>query len=193
MADIYLNVGFVSQLTIGQGDYVRKDPTGCWYASAQMVAYYFEQGPRMGVPELFVRKVGKNPDGTDMIGHLTIGVDNWPKLMATEGLEAVEEPASRAWTADALAELLRVNGPLIFAWRKKNAKTGETYGHASVLIGAESSTQQVVIHDPEDQPNFRMSIADFNAKYLWGFCGKQAMLRRADGAYRMKAGLTTAK
>jgi len=40
---IYLDVPFVSQLNYGAG---MSDPTGCWYCSAQMVAYYFEAGPR---------------------------------------------------------------------------------------------------------------------------------------------------
>jgi hypothetical protein len=193
MADIYLDVGFVSQLKIGSGEYIRKDPTGCWYASAEMVAYYFEQGPRKGVPELFVKKVGTNKDGTDMIGHLAIGADDWAKLMATEGLEAVDEPTSNSWSADGLAQLLRINGPLMFFWKKTSTRTGNTYGHISVLIGAASSTDSLVIHDPEDKPNFGMSIADFNAKYVWGGFRKKAMLRRADGAYRMKNGMTTSK
>ena len=32
-----------------------EDPTGCWYASACMIGFFFEQGPRMGLPKLFSR------------------------------------------------------------------------------------------------------------------------------------------
>ena len=28
------------------------DPTGCWYSSACMIAWFFEAGPRQGVPEI---------------------------------------------------------------------------------------------------------------------------------------------
>ena len=38
---VYLDVPYVPQTG---------DPTGCWYASACMIGYFFEVGPRMGVP-----------------------------------------------------------------------------------------------------------------------------------------------
>src|SRR5882757_8873131 len=64
---IKLIVPFVTQLDIGGktvktgflGLFKKKirgwdDWTGCWYASACMIGYYFSAGPRRGVPEIFV-------------------------------------------------------------------------------------------------------------------------------------------
>src|SRR5262249_45198832 len=134
--DIYLDVGYVSQLNIGSGDYQRKDPTGCWYASIEMVNFYFEQGPRMGVPDLFTKKVGTFPDGTDMIGFRTISAEKWKELLRNEHMEAIPDPPSKDWSIDDLASYLRIYGPLAFGWMKTSKRTGKTYGHVAVLIGA---------------------------------------------------------
>ena len=57
MTDIILSVPYVSQLNIGGGPAHggRHDPTGCWYASICMLGYYREAGPRLGVPEQYVK------------------------------------------------------------------------------------------------------------------------------------------
>jgi hypothetical protein len=189
--DIYLNVGYVSQLNIGSGDYQRKDPTGCWYASIEMVNFYFEQGPRMGVPDLFTKKVGTFPDGSDMIGFQAATGPKWKELLQNEHMEAIELPSSKAWSIDDLASYLRIYGPLAFAWVKTSKRTGNKYGHISVLIGAAPSTKKLKYHDPENLPNSEMSLSDFNAAFMWKYADGQGLVRRSDAAYRMKNGLTT--
>src|SRR5476649_318411 len=74
---IKLIVPFVTQLDIGGktvktgflGLFKKKirgwdDWTGCWYASACMIGYYFSAGPRRGVPEIFVEGQGHLATGT---------------------------------------------------------------------------------------------------------------------------------
>ena len=68
---MYLDVPFVSQLDFGGNQHI-DDPTGCWYASACMIAYSFEAGPRQGVPALYSRPLPQ-ADGTTTIGHWTKG------------------------------------------------------------------------------------------------------------------------
>lgn len=182
--DIYLDVGYASQIKA-------KDPTGCWYVSATMVGWYFEQGPRLGVPSLWGRDLGTTADGKKQEGHFPIPTTKWNELLANEHMEAIPEPAGKAWTAEALSSYLRIYGPLIFWWTKTNG--GQTYGHISVLIGASKSKQEILIHDPEDRPKHRMSIATFNGVFAWGVAGGQGLVRKIDGAYRMKNGLTTRK
>lgn len=189
--DIYLNVGYVSQLKIGSGDFERKDPTGCWYASIEMVNFYFEQGPRMGVPDLFTKKVGTFKDGTDMIGFQAATGDKWLELLRNENMEAIPAPDSKAWGISDLASYLRIYGPLAFAWVKTSKRSGKKYGHISVLIGAAPSSNTVRYHDPENLPNSEMSISDFNAAFMWKYAGGKGLARRSDAAYRMKNGLTT--
>src|SRR5262245_35087695 len=116
MADIYLDVGYVSQLNFGRPDDPGRDPTGCWYASVCMVGYFFEYGPRLGLPALYTKVVGTYKDGTPMTGHQTIGQDTWPTLLANEHMVAIPEPASHTWAINDLADYLKKYGPLAFRW-----------------------------------------------------------------------------
>jgi hypothetical protein len=187
MADIYLDVPFVSQLKFGNPHDPRTDPTGCWYASACMVGYFFEQGPRQGVPALFTERVGTFKDGSAMIGHQAIGQQTWPVLLANEHMKAISEPSDRKWKADDLAGFLRRYGPLAFRWTKTNK--GSSYGHVSVMVGAFATWNKVMFHDPEDRPNTSMSLNDFNAKCRWG--DPSGCLFRKEGAeFRMRSGQT---
>ena len=81
---MYLDVPFVSQLDFGGNQHL-DDPTGCWYASACMIAYSFEAGPRQGVPALYSRPLPQ-ADGTTTTGHWTISYGWLPTLMANEHL-----------------------------------------------------------------------------------------------------------
>jgi hypothetical protein len=166
MPDIYLNVPFVSQLGFGDPKNPQNDWTGCWYASACMVAYYFEAGPRLGLPEKF--DAAKNY-------HTGMNNSDYPKLMANEHLAAVTLPTNKSWTGDQIAELLRKFGPLSFGWNK-TGKSGTTYGHRSVLIGYDETKNEAIFHDPEKAPNSRLTIKDFNAKFRWS--NPYGMLRR---------------
>src|SRR4051812_30099029 len=109
MADIYLNVPFVSQLGYGDPANPHNDWAGCWYAAACMVAFFFEAGPRLGLPEKYDAAKGY---------HAGMRNEEYPKLMANEHLAAIPLPASKAWGGSQLADLLRRYGPLSFGWNK---------------------------------------------------------------------------
>ena len=173
MASIYLDVPFVTQLGIGG---VRDDPLGCWYAAACMVAYYFEAGPRLGIPAKFNREFTAS-DGSKYIGHSAASFDDYKTLMKNEHLENVDKPDGKIWSGDLLAALLRMYGPLSFGWIKTSASSGKSYGHRSVLIGYQEKDTQVIFHDPENAPRQRMKLADWNTSFNWP--NPYAMLRRA--------------
>jgi hypothetical protein len=174
---VYLDVPFVTQLGFGV-NHTLNDPTGCWYASCCMIAYHFEAGPRLGVPELYNRSSGHLPIGG---GEATTALkakginttSGGEEIMAKrEGLEPVPDLATDR-TLAALELLLRSNGPIYFAWFKTHGSS--TYGHISVLIGTDDTKSQVLFHDPENAPNSRLSLADYNAKRMRGIYD---MLRR---------------
>ena len=185
-----LNVPFVTQLGIGahasgSGKGI-DDPTGCWYASASMVAFAFEAGPRLGVPALYKPGLGSEPapggGRQSRGGHQVINVPSIATLKANEGLADVVEPADKKWTASRLEKLLRQYGPVFFGWRKTH--NGQTYGHASVIVGVSSSLfskDKVIIHDPENRPFFSLRIVDVNHQFIWG---AGFTLRRAGNAYQ---------
>jgi hypothetical protein len=188
MFAIYLDVGFQNQLSFGNPADPTTDPTGCWYASICMIGYYFEYGPRLGNPALYKRNLGTYKDGTPMIGNMPANAKDMTVVMKNEHLVALPEPAGKAWATPDLAQNLRTYGPLAFAWKK--TANGHTYGHVSVLIGADGAKNEIVIHDPENRPNFHMSTSDFNKQLLWGF-PSGSVIRREDGEFRMKGGLYT--
>jgi len=173
---VYLDVPFVSQLTFGgnapstsYGPQGRRDPTGCWYAGACMVGFFFEAGPRQGVPSQY--KPGLYGYG----GHAALQLATVSTLAKNEHLEPVPGAGSTQDSAG-LESLLRQSGPLWFAWTKTN-KTGQSYGHVAVVVGVDANT--VAYHDPEDEPKARMTIGQFNARRLSGPLGDSSMLRRA--------------
>lgn len=173
---VYLDVPYVSQLSFGgsgasssYGPAGHRDPTGCWYASACMVAYFFEAGPRLGVPSLY--KPGLYGHG----GHEAISVRAVNTLATNEKLEAVPGAGS-SLTEAALEELLRSSGPLWFGWTKTNAR-GQSYGHACVAIGVEAGGT-VRYHDPEDEPKANMPLFRFNSLRYTALLGDSCMLRR---------------
>jgi hypothetical protein len=173
---VYLEVPYVSQLSFGgsgasssYGPAGRRDPTGCWYASACMVAYFFEAGPRLGVPKLY------SPSLYGHGGHKVISVGEVATLARNEHLEAVAG-AGNELSASALEELLRASGPLWFAWRKTNT-AGQSYGHACVVVGTDATV--VTFHDPEDEPKATISISEFNSRRYRTALGDSSMLRRA--------------
>lgn len=155
---MYLNVPFVTQLGYGQNKN-RMDPTGCWYCSASMVAFAFEAGPRLGVPELHSRPI-TNADGSDGTGHWAMEFGWLPTFMKNEYLVKVDGglPAD----IPAIQTLLKKWGPFIIYWYKTN-KDGASYGHASVLIGAKD--KDIILHDPENAPHTTISLESFRPKY----------------------------
>jgi hypothetical protein len=172
---IVLDVPFVTQLGFGDPANPRDDPTGCWYASACMVGYFFEAGPRLGAPQFFKRGLGRTADGRRTGGHKALQLGEYPILMANEELVTVPQPAGGAWTAAGIADLLRRYGPLMFIWTKR--LNGQEYGHASVVVGViDAGTAKVVVHDPENAPFSLIPVSDFNSAFWFG--APEAMLRR---------------
>lgn len=170
---ITLDVPFVTQLDIGGTG--RDDPTGCWYASACMVGFYFEAGPRQGVPELFKKALGAGLSGHYATGSAeanTLCANHHDLLAAREKLEPVAHCATaHVYTTAEIEKLLRERGPIFLYWMKTH--NGQTYGHASVIIGVDAS--DVYYHDPEKAPNSKMSIGQLHAvRQQW----KYALMQR---------------
>ena len=181
-----LNVPFVTQLGIGahvKGMNPIDDPTGCWYASACMIGYSFEAGPRQGVPELYTLPLVVDGQGKVLrYGHHVINAAWMPTLKAREQLIDVNEPKDKKWTSSKLTEQLKKYGPIFFGWLKTH--NGQTYGHASVIVGVKdkaSKSGSAIIHDPENRPFFELPISDLNNQFIWG---AGFTLRRAGNAYQ---------
>jgi hypothetical protein len=158
---MYLDVPFVSQLDYGGSQHL-DDPTGCWYSSACMIAYAYEAGPRRGVPELWSMETVM-ADGSVRTSHWAIPYEWLSTLMRNEHL--VELHGGFPATAGALNMAVRFYGPLFMCWMKTHG--GNTYGHASVIIGVDGD--EVIYHDPENAPRSRMSYADTKAKLAQGW------------------------
>ena len=150
---ILLNVPWVTQLQAGS-----EDPTGCWYASTCMIGYFFEVGPRMGAPSLFSRPLSDGRLGhyaTGSAGAMAANPTHHEDLAHNEGFKAVANCASEhIYSLQDIEDLLRNHGPVFMYWFKRNgapihrsARTNDTYGHASVIIGTDQSG--LIFHDPE--------------------------------------------
>lgn len=115
----------------------------CWYASACMVAYFREAGPRLGIPDRWVANSG-------------IGLADFVLLAKNEGLVAINSP-SAALTEQQLEVMLRNYGPLWCAGQ------WDGVGHIVVLTGVDSGN--VYINDPNPAVGKRVeTIAWFNQK-----------------------------
>lgn len=184
-----LEVPFVSQLKYGDG--TMNDPTGCWYASACMLAYFYEAGPRFGVPELHTSSIGVE------YGHVATGSKEAKLMMNHHGLQAGQEhgllaereglePVGKCetnhnYTVSELEDILRRKGPVFFYWMKGFGNN--KYGHASVIYGVDSQPDVILFHDPENLPDQKMNIARFNERrQKW----KYAMMQRKGLGARLK-------
>ncbi len=130
---VKLNVPMVTQ----------KRQMSCWYASACMVAYYRQAGPRLGLPEKWKANNG-------------IKVSDFIKLAQAEGLKSVQSPAI-ALTEQQLEVVLRNCGPV---WC---AGMWDGLPHIVVLTGVENG--KVFINDPSPSKKQRVeTLAWFNEK-----------------------------
>jgi hypothetical protein len=195
---LYLDVPYCSQILVPNASSPLNDPTGCWYASACMVGWYFEVGPRQGVPELHSSQLPPEIQARiGFTGHMATGSANAQVMMQNYGggqsehdllanrehLTAVRhcEEAAYNFNFVELEGLLRRFGPIFFYWQK--TANGKTYGHASVLVGCEEMSPELIYHDPENAPHSRMTIADFNAKrQRWRY----AMMRKQGVAHQIR-------
>lgn len=117
----------------------------CWYASACMVCYYFEIGPRLGVPKAWADNKG-------------LPFADFATLAKTEGLTAVPFPQNHQWDAEELALILLTKGP-IWAWGMWDGAS-----HIVVITGIDQG--KVYFNDPSGPRRRETSLADFNAKLV---------------------------
>jgi hypothetical protein len=141
MAFILLDVPYVPQLEIGThvaGYGGHSESNGCWYASSCMVGYFWEAGPRLGVPAQYA---GRPTDPLPMGAR-------YAELALNEGFTPVPLPSNSTWTADGLMEILGKYGPCYVRRGFRNATGALTGGHIIVLIGANATNSQVAVLDP---------------------------------------------
>lgn len=195
---VYLDVPYCNQLSVPEACSVFNDPTGCWYCSACMIGWYFEAGPRQGVPELHTSRLSAEIQGrAGFTGHVATGSADAAQMMQAFGggqsehvLLAKREhltplphcaEARYAYSNAELERLLRRYGPIFFYWQK--TRDGQTYGHASVLVGVRQASPDLIFHDPENAPRSSMDLSEWNAKrQRW----KYSQMRRAGVAHQIR-------
>jgi len=114
----------------------------CWYASACMVAWHFEAGPRLGIPNVWKKNRGLNPV-------------EFARLAKNEHLRPLAG-ANRVWTSASLENLLLIKGPIWCA--------GYWFGlpHVVVLTGVDGSI--VYFNDPDGAKEKQGTVDWFNQK-----------------------------
>ncbi len=195
---VYLDVPYCNQLSVPESSSVLNDPTGCWYCSACMIGWYFEVGPRQGVPELHTSRLPADIQArAGFVGHVATGSTDAAAMMRAFGggqsehvlLARREHLTPLGHCAEAgyqyghteLEMLLRRYGPIFFYWQK--TRNGQTYGHASVLIGVLERSPDLVFHDPENAPNSSMDLSEWNAKrQRWTY----SQMRREGTAHQIR-------
>ncbi len=140
MSFTLLDVPYVGQFKIGGHvpEYkTHSEQNGCWYASTCMVSYFWEAGPRLGVPAQYAA----NPADPKPMGA------RYNELMTNEHFASVTLPPDKKWTADRLMDVLGARGPCYVrrGFRVNGALTG---GHAIVLIGANNIKDEIALLDP---------------------------------------------
>lgn len=155
--DFKLTVPYVSQ---------EGDPTGCWYACAQMIGQHFEAGPRLGVPQRYNSQTGQ---------HHGVTADSIKQLIKNENLLSVNLPRSGVFLHDELEYLLKRRGPIMFGWV---SAPGQGPRHMSVITGISRERNAVIFHDPNPRrgADQEMSLETFNARLAWDM--PNAMLQR---------------
>ena len=98
-----------------------------------MLGYFFEAGPRQGLPELFTM-VHKNHNGHQRL----IDPADHHLLMVRENLEVIpQSDQAQHYTAQQIRHLLVTSGPVMFCWQKLRPGYARSYGHTCVLIGCD--------------------------------------------------------
>jgi len=139
----------------------------CWYCSACMVAFYFEAGPRQGIP-------------AKILGDSAIYPSEFITLASVEHL--VKVPNQQTWTTDDLESLLRASGPIWCAgyWPTSGS------GHVVVLTGAGNGT--VTYNDPAGRAGEVGTISWYNKKLAASFAGCMMVRDPASVVARPKGG-----
>jgi hypothetical protein len=169
MAEYILKVPLVAQMS-EQDVMQQKDVNGvrrwsgenaCWYASACMVAYYYEPGPRQGIPQIWLDNIGLYQYNISLLARV-------------EGLKAVPKPRA-GLTSDTLIDLLKTHGPI---WAS-GSYGGGGGGHAIVITGVRDKT--VFYNDPWE-PRAKMTTCEWIDANL--LSSPYAMLARDTSAVR---------
>jgi Papain-like cysteine protease AvrRpt2 len=195
---VYLDVPYCNQLRFPNSCSADNDPTGCWYACACMIGWYFEVGPRQGVPEIHSSRLPPTVQARlGFWGHMATGSPEAHAMMQAYGggqsehdllarrehLTAIPHCAdvNYNYSHDELEMLLRQYGPIFFYWQKTN--NGQTYGHASVLMGVRDRSPDLIYHDPENAPHSEMDLSEFNTKrQRWQY----ALMRREGTPHQIR-------
>ncbi|WP_146990362.1 papain-like cysteine protease family protein [Bradyrhizobium macuxiense] len=156
MPNLRLNVPLVGQQHGYDGQPIeRRDHNGiarpwginaCWYASACMVSYYFQRGPRLGLPALWRADLGLN-------------IREFDRLARSEGLLRLVEPHG-GFSPDFIAETLRTRGPI---WAAMSLPSGDK--HVAVLTGVRANT--LYYNDPSPPARLQDDFLDFQFDALF--------------------------
>lgn len=170
---ILLDVPYVTQMKIGAqagGNYYN-DTKGCWYAAICMLAYYQEQGPRMGVPDQMTQVTKMKNEGGVAISQTAMVSEpmgsRYAELMENEGLTTIPLPPLRKWTGEQLCQILTEKGPCYIRMGFLNEDGDLSGGHAVVLVGCNATTKKLTYHCPMDGPKRVMTIQKFNDLFKW--------------------------
>ncbi len=166
---IELEVPFISQRMYGaHADYKAKrvEEGGCWFAAISMIGFFWEPGPRKGVPRQYKTwngKVKENPDGMHK---------RYEELKKNENLSGVVLPGEKKWTVEQLADLVSRRGPCYVRRGYVNENTGKLEGgHIIVLTGANIGHKMVCCLDPWEEEELKgrrvYSIDEFNGFFKW--------------------------
>jgi len=147
-----------------------KNSNICWYCSACMVAFYFEAGPRQGIP-------------AKILGDSAIHPSEFITLASVEHL--IRVPNRQNWTTDAIESLLRGSGPIWCAgyWPKSGS------GHVVVLTGAGNGV--VHYNDPAGGAGETGTIAWYNKNLAASLAGCMMVRNPASVVARPKEGWST--
>ncbi len=177
MSFIELDVPFVSQNEIGghTGHISHSEQNGCWYASTCMVSYFWEAGPRLGVPAQYE---GRAQDPLPMGAR-------YAELKTNEAYEGVPLPQAKKWTIYKLANVLEYFGPCYVRRGFRDKTTGQlTGGHAIALVGAHVGKGHVAVLDPWETTRKKgrkvYTIDTFNDFFKWNepIAGVSLMYKR---------------
>jgi hypothetical protein len=165
MAITLLDVPYVPQLNIGghvEGYVGHSEQNGCWYASTCMIGYFWEVGPRLGVPAQYAG----NPTDPKPMGA------RYAELAKNENFAPVDLPPDKAWTANRLMEVLGQYGPCYVRRGFRNSLGVLSGGHAIVLIGANNGNDEVAVLDPwknaKNPTGLRFfPVSEFNSFFKW--------------------------
>lgn len=123
----------------------------CWYAAAAMVGYYYEQGPRLGLPQVWIDNTGIFPDKI-------------AELARHESMSFLTA-ASHEFSPGTLISTIFKYGPI---WAPG---WWDGYGHVVVITGCavtSGGANRVFINDPDGGVAREITVDILNTKRARG-------------------------